>query len=555
MQPRKRTAASALDRVGSEEEKDDDSIIDATNASAFMDELVAAVGENARARQAHAEEPALFFASEEALFALIERLATTVEDVALFEENGPFIAAAVSLVLHPNRDISSATIAFFRDASATLEDDRGGDEAVAEEDSARPFLEGAIQSGLAEDLLEHALLWAGSVVARGGAAESPVIDAVGRASTFAAMQVIENIVSFGRELAIGPRGIQEHVLVEGWCAFLLNVLESLKGVETIQAYAAELLCALATSIDGVRAYLGRPSAMALLLRTLYPFVGSDSDAGSPAKASGCDNIELMQNTTDAICSALVEASEAAIEAFIEGDGISQALLMIARASAGSSAMEARASAVKMLAFAIVTPRSCRTLIEDSNGLRYIFPLFMAITGRRRRDDALVGGEHVCALLASLQRHTAPQAHGDALLNPSPSYDRIMGKFAEKSYEKSHHLAKVILAAKRRDDRVGEELSASLSEETGEQLYRARMAAGLSLLLQASLIVLYIAAAPHASDNPLFGNDSQVLDIAVAIVSEHRLGLDDEEEGDYMRHLEALIENACTLKGCQEQSLV
>lgn len=199
-----------------------------------------------------------------------------------------------------------------------------------------------------------------------------------------------------------------------------------------------------------------------------------------------DEVEVMSNCFDCLCSALSESSVKT--SFVDGEGVELMLIMLKYAILFNWDRERRMSrgyALKVLDHAMsgFGGRECCIRFMDSGGLKRLFPIFLgqgmkSYTATYKEFSESKDFEHTISVMVSLFRF-AQGAYRD----------RITTKFSENHGEKLDRLVTCCRVYSLRVEIVESEFVDLPSEERDTDIeYLKRLDAGLYTLQMISLII-------------------------------------------------------------------
>ncbi len=272
------------------------------------------------------------------------------------------------------------------------------------------------------------------------------------------LAVVENMSEFKNAEVSAAAGEQ------GLLAWLLKRLRT-RQYDNNKLYASEILAILLQGNETNQRLLGEKDGIDILLQALAYY--KRRDPSSP------DEVEMMENLFDCLCSALMFTPNRS--KFLRGEGLQLMILMLKEKKLS------RKSALKVLNHAMCNAEgvdNCMKFVEVY-GLRSLFPAFMKSPKQSRK----VGSgereheEHVCSVIASLFRNV----HGTAR-------DRLISKFLESDHEKVDRLMELHFKNLRRvrktDEVIRREKQLTAAVDTPEsemETYLRRLDAGLFTL--------------------------------------------------------------------------
>ena len=279
--------------------------------------------------------------------------------------------------------------------------------------------------------------------------------------------VLENLVSLRAALA------EEIIAQTQLLPWLLRRMQRDR-FDQNKGYAGELLAILLQGSEANREALGRSGGVDALLSTLAPF-----RRHSPTDP---EETEFMENTFDALCSALL--LDANKPRFLESEGVELMVLILRSREA------ARLCALRVLDHALGGAHGapqCERFVE-ALGLRSLFAVFMQADGRGRAAPGAADFEHVLGILASLLHNLGSES--------APRL-RVLSKFVEQNFAKVDRLLELretTVARLRVVEReVAQERAATegAEEEEEELFYLRRLESGLFTLQLVDYILAWL----------------------------------------------------------------
>ncbi|KAI1321301.1 hypothetical protein EDD11_006638 [Mortierella claussenii] len=367
-----------------------------------------AINKNQEMRVKYPDDPTKFLESEADLDEEIKRLMAMTQAPqhypALVELGTT--SSILSLLSHENPDIAIDTIELLKELtdeevlSVGLEEN---EEVAGSEGEAgmKLFVEHLVEQGLLDLLVQNL----------DRLDEEEVND---RQGVFNTLAIFENLTSI--DVALAERIVAKSNLLP-WMMVRLKV----KAFDSNKQYCSELLAILLQSSSDNRNALGRLGGIDSLLQFLAVY--KRKDPKDP------DEIEMMENLFDGLCSVLAEKENKQL--FLEGEGIELMVIMI------KEKKMARIRAVKVLDYAMSTKAgtaNCLRFVEIM-GLKTLFSIF----SRRGLDklkktyksfSEVEEEEHIIGIMASLVRNL-PLESGHRL--------RVVRKFVEDDYAKLERL--------------------------------------------------------------------------------------------------------------------
>ncbi|KAF9969932.1 hypothetical protein BGZ73_007502 [Actinomortierella ambigua] len=432
-----------------------------------------AINKNQEMRVKYADDPAKFMESEADLDEEIKNLMALTQApqhyVALVELNSA--SSILNLLLHENIDIAIDAIELIKEltdeeviASAVVDEEPDSDEIEASEAGMKALVDALVKEGML-DLLVQTL---------NRFNEEETNDRQGVYNTLA---IFENLTSVDTKLA--ETMVQQTKLLP----WMLKRLQE-KSFDSNRQYCSELLAIFLQSSPGNRKKLGELGGIDILLQILSTY--KRKDAKDP------DEIEMMENLFDALCSALQEP--VIKETFLEGEGNELMVIMLREKKM------ARIRAIKVLDYALTTKAgtgNCLRFVEIL-GLGYLFSIFMRkgfekLKKAYKSFSEVEDEEHVIGILASLIRNL-PHDSGHRL--------RLVNKFVEDDYAKLERLLDVREGYEARVEAVDEQIAKDneergldedeIADEEPERMLQ-RLDAGLYVMQLIDLIIAHLCA--------------------------------------------------------------
>ncbi|KAK3840403.1 MAG: Catenin-beta-like protein [Linnemannia elongata] len=430
-----------------------------------------AINKNQEMRVKYPDDPTKFMESEADLDEEIKRMMAMTQAPqyypVLVELNT--ISSILSLLTHENPDIAIDAIELLKELtdeevlSVGLEEDQevAGSEGEA---GMKVFVHGLIDQGLLDLLVQNL----------GRLDEEETND---RQGVFNTLAVFENLTSI--EVALAETIVSKSGLLP-WMMKRLKV----KAFDSNKQYCSELLAILLQSSSANRKRLGELGGIDDLLQLLAAYKRKDPKDD--------DEIELLENLFDGLCSALAEKENKRL--FLEGEGIELMLIMI------KDKKMARIRAVKVLNYAMSTKAgtaNCLRFVEIM-GLKTLFSIFSRngidkLKKAYKSFSEVEEEEHLIGIMASLVRNL-PLESGHRL--------RVVRKFVEDDYAKLERLLDLREGYEARvkalDEKIAQEnkeLELTQEEIEEEEPVRAlqRLETGLYVMQQIDLIIAHLCA--------------------------------------------------------------
>lgn len=323
---------------------------------------------------------------------------------------------------------------------------------------------------------------------------------------------------------------------QGLLAWLLRRVR-VRQYDANKLYAAEVLAILLQGHEANQRLLGERDGIDMLLQSVAYYKRRDP--------TGVDEIEMMENLFDCLCSALTFAPNR--DRFLQGEGLQLMILMLKEKKLS------RHSALKVLNHAMCNAEgagNCAKFVEVY-GLRSLFPAFMRTpkhASKRVTSSETEYEEHVCSIIVSLFRNVR-----------GPGRDRLISKFLESDHEKVDRLMELHFKYLRRveaeDERIRRErkLNAEAEAESDDlemEAYMRRLDAGLFSLQLVDYIILelYLCAIPSIERriSVLLGQHGESMGGVRAVVQEYveNMGGEGAEESVQLeqKRIGKLLEN-------------
>ncbi|KAF9931991.1 hypothetical protein FBU30_009170 [Linnemannia zychae] len=430
-----------------------------------------AINKNQEMRVKYPDDPAKFMESETDLDEEIKRMMAITQAPqhypVLVELNT--ISSILSLLSHENPDIAIDTIELLKELtdeevlSVGLEEDQeiAGSEGEA---GMKVFVHGLIENGLLDLLVQNL----------GRLDEEETND---RQGVFNTLAVLENLTSIDVALA------ETIVSKSGLLPWMIKRLK-VKAFDSNKQYCSELLAILLQSSSANRKKLGEISGIDDLLQLLATYKRKDPKDD--------DEIELLENLFDGLCSALIERENKRL--FLEGEGIELMVIMI------KEKKMARIRAVKVLDYAMSTKAgtaNCLRFVEIK-GLGTLFSIFSRngidkLKKAYKSFSEVEEEERLIGIMAALLKNL-PLESGHRL--------RVVRKFVEDDYAKLERLLDIregyearVKAFDEKVEKENKELGLDQDEIAEEEPVRAlqRLETGLYVMQQIDLIIAHLCA--------------------------------------------------------------
>ncbi|KAG0059272.1 hypothetical protein BGZ89_000534 [Linnemannia elongata] len=425
-----------------------------------------AINKNQEMRVKYPDDPTKFMESEADLDEEIKRMMAMTQAPqhypVLVELNT--ISSILSLLTHENPDIAIDAIELLKELtdeevlSVGLEEDQevAGSEGEA---GMKVFVHGLIDQGLLDLLVQNL----------GRLDEEEAND---RQGVFNTLAIFENLTSI--EVALAETIVSK----SGLLPWMMKRLKA-KAFDSNKQYCSELLAILLQSSSANRKRLGELGGIDDLLQLLA--------ANKRKDPKDDDEIELLENLFDGLCSALAEKENKRL--FLEGEGIELMLIMI------KEKKMTRIRAVKVLNYAMSTKAgtaNCLRFVEIM-GLKTLFSGIEKLKKAYKSFSEIEEEEHLIGIMASLVRNL-PLESGHRL--------RVVRKFVEDDYAKLERLLDLregyearVKALDEKIEQENKELGLTQEEIEEEEPVRAlqRLETGLYVMQQIDLIIAHLCA--------------------------------------------------------------
>ena len=308
---------------------------------------------------------------------------------------------------------------------------------------------------------------------------------------------------------------------QGLLVWLLKRLR-IRQYDANKLYAVEILAIILQGNETNQRILGEKDGIDILLQALAYYKRRDPQS--------LDEIEMMENLFDCLCSALMYTPNR--EHFLKGEGLQLMILML------KEKKMSRRSALKVLNHAMCNAEGADNCVKfvEVYGLRSLFPAFMKVpkTSRKAGSSEQEYEEHVTSIIASLFKNVQ-----------GPLRDRLISKFLENDHEKVDRLMEIHFKYRRRvtqvDEEVKRERRMNPSVETSEmetETYLRRLDAGLFTLQLVDYIIceLCLCSIPSIQSRiqTLLNQHRDSLDSVRDILREYCRNLGDESSTDAVK---------------------
>lgn len=329
------------------------------------------------------------------------------------------------------------------------------------------------------------------------------------------LAIIENMSEFKNT---------EVCLAAGEQGFLMWLLKRLRvrQYDANKLYTVEILAIILQGNETNQRLLGEKDGIDILLQALAYYKRRDPQS--------LDEIEMMENLFDCLCSALMFTPNR--DRFLKGEGLQLMILML------KEKKMSRRSALKVLNHAMCNAEgvdNCTKFIEVY-GLRSLFPAFMKAPKALKKSGSTEHEyeEHIMSIIASLFRNVQ-----------GPFRDRLISKFLENDHEKVDRLMELHVKYKRRmvtiDAEVKREKRLNPSVDTPEmetELYLRRLDAGLFTLQLVDYVMCELCLCSIPSINSriqtLLSQHRDSLQTVKEVLTEYAHSLGDESSTDVVK---------------------
>lgn len=261
---------------------------------------------------------------------------------------------------------------------------------------------------------------------------------------------------------------------QGLLVWLLKRIR-VRAYDNNKLYAAEILAILLQGNAPNQKLLGEKGGIDILLQSLAYYKRRDPN--------GPDEVEMVENLFDSLCSALMFTPNR--DRFLRGEGLQLMILML------KEKKMSRKSSLKVLNHAMIDKEGAENCVKfiEVYGLRCLFPAFMKMP----KKIAKAGGseveheEHTCSIIVSLFKNT-----GGALR------ERLAAKFVENDHEKVERLIELHFKYQRRVREADKAARSEVDDET--ELYLKKLDSGLYILQMVDYIIaeLYASTVPSVT---------------------------------------------------------
>ena len=272
------------------------------------------------------------------------------------------------------------------------------------------------------------------------------------------------------------------VCSQGLLAWLLRRIR-VRQYDSNKLYASEILAILLQGNEDSQRQLGEKDGIDVLLQSVAYYKRRDP--------TSLDEIEMMENLFDCLCSALTFTPNR--ERFLRGEGLQLMILMLKERKLS------RRSALKVLNHAMCNTEgvdNCAKFV-DVYGLRSLFPAFMRTpkSSKKASSSETEYEEHVCSIMVSLLKN----------IQGAASKERLVSKFLENDHEKVDRLMELHFKYLKRvqveEERIQRErrlIEEAEKDDFEMESYMRRLDVGLFTLQLVDYIVLEISLCSHPS---------------------------------------------------------
>ncbi|CAK9784487.1 DUF1716-domain-containing protein [Cutaneotrichosporon oleaginosum] len=468
------------------------------------------VAKNAEQRGKYPDDPTKFIDSEADLDAMLKQFLPLTENPALYYPeliDSGVIGLFANLLSHENTDITVDVVQVLQE----LTDEDIGEEDELEEENDGNEVGGAAATRLAlaqvvDELLSHSIFeLLVSNLSRLDEGEEGDSQGV-----FHILGMFENLLTFMPPLA------DQLVSSTNVLAWLLNRV-SKSTFDSNKQYASEILAILLQRAANVEKAL-ELGGVETLLMVLAQYRKAEPRDG--------EEQEFMENIVDCLCFLL--STTRGRQEFFDTEGVELMLLILKKKQLSSL------RALKVLDYGLQTEagaNSCERFVEML-GLKTMFSFFMGKTDKKKRQAApnFEDDERIMSVIATLFSNLA---------SDSPARLRLVAKFVEEDYEKVDRLLELReqASAKLRpvDRQIAasrDELGAEIDDEQEQEWYLTRLAAGLSALQTADVILGWICMEDDgikAHAESLMARKSLSMHDVVNVIKERASHIDVDEE--------------------------
>ncbi|XP_003386785.1 PREDICTED: beta-catenin-like protein 1 [Amphimedon queenslandica] len=493
----------------SDDEDENPEVLDAGAVKRMLLSFEKQVLKNQEMRIKFPDQPDKFMESELELNDEIQSLhiISTVPQYYSLLIGARTINTLCSLLTHDNSDICIAVIDLLQELTDTSSID-----------------ETEYTEALVEELLNEKLL-ALLVQILERLDEKVSEDKEGVHNTLAIIENISEILNKPVTTAAGEQGL---------LTWLLKRVR-IRQYDENKLYASEILAILLQDHTPNQSLLGNSDGIDILLQSLAYYKRRDPHSS--------DEIELMENLFDCLCSSLMYPPNR--DKFLKGEGLQLMRLML------QSKKLSRRSSLKVLNHAMCgggaeCRDNCEKFIEIF-GLGSLFPAFMKTPrGVKKGTGTEEQEEHVTSIIASLFRHVSGGGR-----------DRLVSKFVENDHEKVDRLLELHLKYKNKIREVDESIrnerryrvTTGGDEENEEEMtFLRRLEAGLFKLQLIDYIIteLCLSGIPSIRGRviTILGQRGGALVDVVNVMREYvdGLGEENEDEKAEKKRLAELLKN-------------
>lgn len=278
--------------------------------------------------------------------------------------------------------------------------------------------------------------------------------------------------------------------------FLFNRIEE-KSFSAVKLYSSEILSIL-VSFNPIQKKFENPEWMDKLILCLANYRNE--------KPSGSEELELMENIFDCLCSILLLAENQ--ESFMKLEGIELLLILIQKRKF------LRLSAIKALNYAVLNNKKACDLLIEKKGIAIVFPTFMDI----KQEENI---EHMISLIISIMNNVDKK--------------RFINKFEENQFEKTDKLMDSFFHFRNKVTLFERDVSKGMLEKVYDEvdddlIYIEKLNAGFSVLQHIVHIICIISENENIKKRILLQLDQRSLNLNMLtkILKEYQVHSEDEK---------------------------
>ena len=483
------------------------SVIDSQIVKKTVLQLDKAISRNQQLRMRFSDDPLKFVDAEADLAAELKNMTRLSAAPELYPQVIALNAhkAVVELLAHDNSDIVLLAIALLDELT---------DEDVVTQTSVNGLqgMNSLIQSLVKEDCL--------SLLAT-------TLDRLNEDSSDDEKQGVFNILSVFENLVGVDPSLAERIVNETNLLPWLLSRVSVKTFDSVRQYATELMAILLQTSKPNRLRLVALGGIDTVLRVVAQYRRKDPKDD--------DEVELMENMFNVLCLCLTETE--AKQAFLDCEGLELMLLMI------KGKNMARMKALKTIDHALLgdsCSMPCAKFVEVL-GLKTVFSAFMKKHARKFKKEypstysSRLEDEHLVSIIASLFKHLSDPLHRERLVN----------KFVESDFEKSHQLLLLLRQYIAKMDSANQQIAETRrrreQEGVGEdepqddaEDYLVLLDAGLFTLQLVCFIMAYLCRENAKVKDFLvaqFAANGDSVEVIQTVLNEYANNLGNDEEVD------------------------